>query len=111
MPLDESNPLGFKRSYEYAPQSFPPLDLQNGSTYFQTPSNYDELALEPVSAVSSLLLPDIILQASTDTVQYTGGVIAQTVRTGEGYVTSAKNYMDSLAAQGKQVILNLADST
>jgi len=109
---DQYNPLGFKRSYEYAPGSFPPTDIQNGSLYHQTALNYDELALEPVTGVMSYLPAwgDTVLQAAADTVQYTTGVTVQSGDTSEISVPSYFNYVDRVAASGGQAVVNFGYS-
>jgi hypothetical protein len=111
-PTDVNNPLGFKRSYEYAPLLFPPTDTQTGSTYHQTPSNYDELALELMPVVGSLgLLPDVVVQATVDTVQYTSGVSVQIVDGAQNYASSFFNYLNGVAVQGGQAVVNGLDSS
>lgn len=111
LPSDQYNPLGFKRSYEYAPSFFPPSDIETGSTYHQTPSSNDELALELATGVSSLgLLPDTVVQTTVDTVKYTRGVTVQIVDTTQSAASSFFNFVSSVAAQGGQAVVNYYDS-
>ena len=110
LPLDQYNPLGFKRSYEYAPSLFPPSDIQTGN-YHQSPFNDDELALEPATVVDSLgPLPDVVLQGTIDTMLVTGEVTIQIVDTGKNKVFGFFNYVGGIAAQGGQAVLNVGDS-
>ncbi|HEY5040641.1 MAG TPA: carboxypeptidase regulatory-like domain-containing protein [Verrucomicrobiae bacterium] len=107
-PLDANNPLGFKRSYEYAPSLFPPWDIQPPSSYHQALFNYDELALEPIPFVySSLgLFADMELQVAADTGQYTVGVGVQWVDTTQNQIVNGFNYVSGLAEQGWQAVDN-----
>ncbi len=111
-PLDVNNPLGFKRSYEYSPWLSLPSDIiPNGSGYYQTPLSDDVLALSPVNFVSSLLLPDIILQSIADNVQQTGDVTVQIVKTPQNDVANVFNYLSDVATQGKNAVVDFFDST
>ncbi|MGD0350836.1 MAG: carboxypeptidase regulatory-like domain-containing protein [Verrucomicrobiota bacterium] len=108
-PTDANNPLGFKRSYEYAPSAFPPSDT---TTYHQAPANNDGLALEPVNTVERPLglLPDVVLQTTVDTIQYTSGVTVQIANTVQNDFSSFFNYVGGIAASGGQAVVNLFDS-
>jgi hypothetical protein len=98
LPSDQYNPLGFKRSYEYAPLLFPPSDIQTGSTYHQSPFNDDVLALEPVTGVATLgLYPDAVLQTTIDTMLVTGEVTIQLVDTAQNAVSGFFNYVGGIA--------------
>ena len=111
LPLDQYNPLGFKRSYEYAPLLFPPSDIQTGSTYHQSPFNDDELALEPATFVDSLgPLPDAVLQTTIDTMLVTGEVTIEIADTAQNQVSGFFNYVGGVAAQGGQAVVNFFDS-
>ena len=111
-PLDENNSLGFMRSYEYAPLLFPPTDVPKGSYFQQAPLSSDELALEPVPSSLPLgLLPDIVLQATTDTIQYTAGASVQFVDTAQNYASSFFNYASGVAAQRGQAVVSGLDSS
>jgi hypothetical protein len=108
-PGDPNNPLGFQRSYEYAPSSFPPTAFQVGSIYDQSPLNYDELALEPEPFLESQLLGvngDSVVQTTVDTVQYTGGVVVNAADSTWNAATGLFNYVWNTAAQGGQTLVN-----
>jgi hypothetical protein len=110
LPSDQYNPLGFKRSYEYAPLLFPPSDIQTGN-YHQSPFNDDELALEPATFVDSLgPLPDAVLQTTIDTMLFTGDSTIQIVDTVQNKVSGFFNYVGGVAAQGGQAVVNFFDS-
>ena len=112
LPSDQYNPLGFKRSYEYAPLFFPPSDIQTGSTYHQSPFNDDVLALEPVSGVAALgLYPDAVLQTTIDTMLVTGDVTIQIANTVQNQVSGFFNYVSGVAAQGGQAVVNFFNSS
>jgi hypothetical protein len=107
-PLDANNPLGFKRSYEYAPSGFPPTDFQAGSIYHQSPWNYDELALEPMPLIEQPFgaLGDNVVQTTVDTVQYTGGVVVNAADSTWNAATGLFNYVWNATAQGGQTLIN-----
>ena len=111
LPSDQYNPLGFKRSYEYAPSLFPPSDIQTGN-YHQSPFNDDELALEPATFVDSLgPIPDVVLQGTIDTMLFTGEGTIQIADAGKNAVFGFFNYVGGLAVQGGQAAVNFFDST
>ncbi len=107
-PADANNPLGFKRSYEYAPSGFPPTAFQAGSIYHQSPWNYDELALEPMPLIEQPFgaLGDNVVQTTVDTVQYTGGVVVNAADSTWNAATGLFNYVWNAAAQGGQTLIN-----
>jgi hypothetical protein len=106
-PSDANNPLGFKQSYEYAPAGFPPIAFQAGSTYHQSPLNYDELALEPMLIQPPFgLYGDIVVQTTVDTVQYTGGVVVNAADSTWNAATGLFNYVWNATAQGGQTLIN-----
>jgi len=111
-PTDVNDPLGFERSYEYAPSLFPPSDILAGSTFQQTPTSSDELALEPETAVSSLgLLPAAVVQTTIDPIQYTIGATEQSVDTAQNYASSFFSYASGIASQGGQAVVSYLDSS
>ena len=107
-PSDANNPLGFKRSYEYAPSGFPPTSFQAGSVYHQSPLNYDELALEPMPLILQPFgaLGDNVVQTTVDTVQYTGGVVVNAADSTWNAATGLFNYVWNATAQGGQTLVN-----
>ncbi|MEI6603469.1 MAG: carboxypeptidase regulatory-like domain-containing protein [Clostridia bacterium] len=111
-PLDNENPLGFKRSYEYAPTDFPPSDIGVGSTYHQAPFNYDELALEPApyDGATFTLYKDMAVQATADTIQYTGEVAVQVGHRVEKDATTVFNYVGDIAAKGGEAVVDYVES-
>jgi hypothetical protein len=111
-PSDANDPLGFKRSYEFAPLGFPPTAFQAGSVYHQSPLNYDELALEPMPLIEQPFgaLGDNVVQTTVDTVQYTGGVLVKAADSTWKAATGLFNYVWNAAAQGGQSLVNEFDS-
>jgi hypothetical protein len=112
-PIDPYDTLGFKRSYEYAPSLFPPSDIPSGSIYHQAPLNYDELALEPLPALEAPfgLLPDVVVQAGVDTIQYSSGVVVNVVDSADSQIIYGFNYVSGVAAQGEQAVVDLANAS
>ena len=120
-PTDGSNPLGFQQSYEYdqvagLPLSgFPPPNVELGSTYHQVATSADELALEPVSPTIQPLGigADLVVQGAVGVVQVEGDVTAQVEAMAQQagqQVSQGFNYVENVAVQGGQTVLNLLDS-
>jgi hypothetical protein len=120
-PTDGNNLLGFQQSYEYdlmagLPLSgFPPANIELGSTYHQVPTSADELALEPVSSAMQPLGigPDVVVQGAVGVVQVAGDVTADIEATAQQAgqdVSQGFNYVENVAAQGGQTVLNFLDS-
>jgi hypothetical protein len=110
-PSDANNPLGFKRSYEYAPASFQPTAFQAGSTYHQSPWNYDELALEPLVIQPPFgLYGDIVVQTTVDTAQYVGNVELNAADATASFEIGLFNFVWNAAAQGGQTVVNAFNS-
>lgn len=127
-PTDSANPLGFKRSHEYAQLPganlpFPPsvADLSPSDAYHQIPLASDQLALEPLPLkdVFQLIVPlfgngaDVVVQGVDGSIQFVGDVATEVkdaavqagVRINQGF-----DYAANKALQGGQAVVNLYDS-
>jgi hypothetical protein len=120
-PTDGNNPLGFQQSYEYDQMAglplsgFPPPNVELGSTYHQVPTSADQLALEPVASVMQPfgIGPDVVVQGALGVVQVAGNVTAEIEATAQQagqQVSQGFNYVENVAAQGGQTVVNFLDS-
>ena len=127
-PNSPANPLGFKRSYEYAglpgvSLPFPPsiAELSPGDAYHQTPAASDQLALEPLPLqnVFQLVVPlfgngaDFVVQGVVGTIQVAGEVATEVRDTAVQAGVAIKqgfDYAGNKAMQGGQSLVNLYDS-
>ena len=125
-PTDPANPLGFKRSYEYAQLPgvnlpFPPSDFQLGDAYHQTPLASDQLALEslPYQNYFQLVVPlfgngaDAIVQGVVGPIQIVGEVSAQVsdgVIQAGAWISQGFDYVGNAALQGSEAVVGSYNS-